>query len=213
MDFDKARARMVETQLRARGIRDKRVLETMRYVPRHLFLEESLHSQAYEDHALPIAEKQTISQPYIVALMTEALELKGTEKVLEIGTGSGYQAAILAELAERVLSIERIESLANEARKLLERLGYRNITIKVFDGTCGWKEESPFDAIIVTAGSPSVPQPLIDQLKIKGRLVIPVGEVYSQMLLKITKEEKGGRQEDMGGCRFVKLLGEYGWKE
>ncbi len=204
---------MVETQLRARGIRDKRVLEAMSKVPRHLFLEESLRSQAYEDHALPIAEKQTISQPYIVALMTEALELKGTEKVLEIGTGSGYQAAILAELAEQVLSIERIESLANEARKLLEKLGYRNITIKVFDGTCGWREESPFDAIIVTAGSPRVPQPLIDQLKIKGRLVIPVGEVYSQMLLKITKGEKGSRQQDLGGCRFVKLLGEHGWKE
>jgi protein-L-isoaspartate(D-aspartate) O-methyltransferase len=204
---------MVETQLRARGIRDKRVLEAMSKVPRHLFLEESLRSQAYEDHALPIAEKQTISQPYIVALMTEALELKGTEKVLEIGTGSGYQAAILAELAGQVLSIERIESLANEARKLLEKLGYHNITIKVFDGTCGWKEESPFDAIIVTAGSPRVPQPLIDQLKIKGRLVIPVGEVYSQMLLKITREAKGSRQQDMGGCRFVKLLGEHGWKE
>jgi protein-L-isoaspartate(D-aspartate) O-methyltransferase len=204
---------MVETQLRARGIRDKRVLEAMSKVLRHLFLEESLRRQAYEDHALPIAEKQTISQPYIVALMTEALELKGTEKVLEIGTGSGYQAAILAELAEQVFSVERIESLANEARKLLEKLGYRNITIEVFDGTCGWKEESPFDAIIVTAGSPRVPQPLIDQLKIKGRLVIPVGEVYSQMLLKITKEAKGSRQQDMGGCRFVKLLGEHGWKE
>lgn len=213
MNFDKARAKMVETQLRARGIRDKRVLEAMSKVPRHLFLEESLRSQAYEDHALPIAEKQTISQPYIVALMTEALELKGTEKVLEIGTGSGYQAAILAELAGQVLSIERIESLANEARKLLEKLGYHNITIKVFDGTCGWKEKSPFDAIIVTAGSPRVPQPLIDQLKIKGRLVIPVGEVYSQMLLKITREAKGSRQQDMGGCRFVKLLGEHGWKE
>ncbi len=213
VDFEKARAKMVDTQIRARGIRDKRVLEIMKKVPRHLFLEESLRGQAYEDHALPITENQTISQPYIVALMTEAMELKGTEKVLEIGTGSGYQAAVLAELAEQVFSVERIESLANNARELLDRLGYHNVTVKVFDGTCGWKEESPFDAIIVTAGSPSVPQPLIDQLKIKGKLVIPVGDVYSQEMIKLTKEEKGSHQKDMGGCRFVKLLGEYGWKE
>ncbi|UCD84470.1 MAG: protein-L-isoaspartate(D-aspartate) O-methyltransferase [Deltaproteobacteria bacterium] len=213
MDYEKARAKMVETQIRARGVRDKRVLEAMKRIPRHLFLNESLRRQAYDDNALPIEENQTISQPYIVALMTEALELKGTEKVLEIGTGSGYQTAILAELAEWIYSIERIESLADKARKLLERLGYQNVTIKVFDGTQGWEEEGEFDAIIVTAGSPRIPQPLIDQLKVKGRLVIPVGTVYSQDLIKLTKGERGCHQKDMGGCRFVKLLGEHGWKE
>jgi protein-L-isoaspartate(D-aspartate) O-methyltransferase len=184
----------------------------MQKIPRHLFVEEALQNQAYTDHPLPIGEKQTISQPYIVALMTEALELKGTEKVLEIGAGSGYQTAILAELAQKVFSIERIRSLAIKARKLLFELGYFNVEIKIFDGTYGWVEEGPFDAIIVTAGGPEIPQPLLDQLAVGGRLVIPVGDAYVQDLIRLRKKEDGIHKEDLGGCRFVKLIGKYGWE-
>jgi protein-L-isoaspartate(D-aspartate) O-methyltransferase len=212
MDLPKARLKMVEEQIVSRGIKDPRVIAAMKKVPRHLFVEEALQSQAYSDHPLPIGEKQTISQPYMVALMTEALKLKEKEKVLEIGAGSGYQTAILAELAEKVFSIERIRSLAIKARQLLYELGYFNVEIKIFDGTHGWMEEAPFDAIIVTAGAPDIPQPLLDQLAIDGRLVIPVGDAYAQDLMRVTKTKEGIKKEELGGCRFVKLIGKYGWE-
>ena len=210
-DWSKTRLKMVEEQIVARGIRDPRVIAALKKIPRHLFVEEALQGQAYTDHPLPIGEKQTISQPYMVALMTEALQLTGKEKVLEIGAGSGYQTAVLAEVAKAVFSIERILALTLRARKLLEDLGYGNAEIKFSDGTQGWVEESPFDGIIVTAGAPDVPQPLVDQLAMGGRLVIPVGDAYVQDLLRITKTEEGIRREDLGGCRFVKLIGRYGW--
>jgi protein-L-isoaspartate(D-aspartate) O-methyltransferase len=212
IDFPRVRLKMVEEQLISRGVKDPRVIAAMKKIPRHLFVEEALQNQAYTDHPLPIGEKQTISQPYIVALMTEALELKGTEKILEIGAGSGYQTAVLAELAQKVFSIERIRSLAIKARKLLFELGYFNVEIKIFDGTYGWVEESPFDAIIVTAGGPDIPQPLLDQLAMGGRLVIPVGDAYVQDLIRLRKKEDGIHKEDLGGCRFVKLIGKYGWE-
>jgi len=212
IDFPKARLKMVEEQITSRGIKDARLIAAIKKIPRHLFVEEALQSQAYTDHPLPIGEKQTISQPYMVALMTEALLLTGKERVLEIGTGSGYQTAVLAEVSEKVFSIERIRPLAIRARKLLYELGYFNVEIKIFDGTFGWREESPFDAILVTAGSPDIPQPLIDQLAAGGRLVIPVGDTFIQELFRVTKTEAGVKKEDMGGCRFVKLIGEHGWK-
>jgi len=212
IDFPKARLKMAEEQIVSRGIKDAKLIAAMKKIPRHLFVEEALQSQAYSDHPLPIGEKQTISQPYMVALMTEAMLLTGKEKVLEIGTGSGYQTAILAELSEKVFSIERIRPLAIRARKLLYELGYFNVEIKIFDGTFGWMEESPFDAIIVTAGSPDIPQPLIDQLAIGGRLVIPAGDAFVQDLFRVSKTEEGIKKEDLGGCRFVKLIGKYGWE-
>jgi protein-L-isoaspartate(D-aspartate) O-methyltransferase len=213
MEYATARSRMVESQLISRGIKDSRVLDAMRKVPRHRFVEEALVSQAYNDHPLPIGEKQTISQPYMVALMTEALELQGQERVLEIGTGSGYQTAILAELGEKIYSIERIRTLSVKAQRILDDLGYFNVVLKVGDGTLGLKKEAPFDAIIVTAGSPDVPQPLVDQLSIGGRLVVPVGDRYTQSLMKITRVKEGIEKTDLGGCRFVNLLGTHGWKE
>jgi protein-L-isoaspartate(D-aspartate) O-methyltransferase len=212
IDFPKARLKMVEEQIVSRGIKDDRLIAAMKKIPRHLFVEEALQNQAYSDHPLPIGEKQTISQPYMVALMTEALLLTGKEKVLEIGTGSGYQTAILAELCEKVFSVERIRPLAIRARKLLYELGYFNVEIKIFDGTFGWAEESPFDAIMVTAGSPDLPQPLIDQLSMGGRLVIPVGDALVQDLFRVTRTEEGVKKEDLGGCRFVKLIGKHGWE-
>ena len=204
---------MVEEQIFSRGIKDAKLIAAMKKIPRHLFVEEALQNQAYNDHPLPIGEKQTISQPYMVALMTEALLLTGKEKALEIGTGSGYQTAILAELSEKVFSIERIRPLALRARKLLYELGYFNVEIKIFDGTLGWMEESPFDAIMVTAGSPDIPQTLLDQLAIGGRLVIPVGDAFVQDLIRVVKTEEGIKKEDLGGCRFVKLIGTYGWEK
>jgi protein-L-isoaspartate(D-aspartate) O-methyltransferase len=213
--YAKQRKKMVDSQIRSRGVRDERVLRAMEKIPRHLFIDEGLIDQAYNDNPLPIGEKQTISQPYIVALMTEALELKGREKVLELGTGSGYQAAILAELADRVFTVERLASLAQKARKLLESLNYYNVVIRVGDGTYGWREESPFDAIAVSAGSPSIPRMLVEQLAIGGRLVIPVGGRYSQSLIKLTRLSENPddvKKEDLGGCRFVSLIGEHGWK-
>jgi protein-L-isoaspartate(D-aspartate) O-methyltransferase len=213
LDFPKARQRMVDEQIASRGIKDIAVLKAMTKVPRHLFVEEALQGQAYNDYPLPIGEKQTISQPYMVALMTQALELRGDERVLEIGTGSGYQSAILAELAEWVYSVERIRSLANRARKILEQLLCYNVEIRVFDGTEGWKEKAPFQAITVTAGAPEIPQPLLDQLAMGGRLVVPVGDAFSQTLVRVIRTEGGFKREDMGGCHFVRLIGKYGWHD
>ena len=207
-----ARQRTVEGQLIPRGIKDNRVLDAMRKVPRHLFVDEAFYGQAYGDFPLPIGEEQTISQPFMVAVMTEALELKDDERVLELGTGSGYQTAILAELCHKVFTMERISSLAGRARKVLDKLGYGNVVVRIGDGTLGWKEEALFDAIIVTAGAPEIPQPLIEQLKTGGRLVIPVGGEFMQSLIRVRKTENGIEKEDMGGCRFVKLIGEHGWK-
>ncbi len=204
---------MVEEQVISRGINDSKVIAAMRRVPRHLFVEEALQNQAYNDRPLPIGERQTISQPYMVALMTEALQLTGDEKVLEIGTGSGYQTAILAEITRKVYSIERILSLTMRARTLLLDLRYTNIEVKFSDGTQGWVDESPFDSIIITAGSPDVPQPLVDHLAVKGRLVVPVGDEEGQDLMRYTKTEEGIKKENLGGCRFVKLIGKYGWNE
>lgn len=212
MNFEIARKRMVETQIVSRGVKDRRLLEAMLKVPRHVFVEEAMAAQAYSDTPLPIGEKQTISQPYMVALMTELLELTGKEKVLEIGTGSGYQAAILATMADRVYTVERIRPLALKARKALDSLGLLNVNIKISDGTVGWEEEAPFDAIIVTAGAPEVPEKLVEQLAPGGRLVIPVGNQFEQVLVRITKQEDGSLvRENVTGCRFVKLVGKYGW--
>ena len=204
---------MVENQIVARGITDANVVRAMRKVPRHLFVSEALTESAYGDFPLPIGEGQTISQPYIIAEMTNALELTGNERVLEIGTGSGYQAAILAEIVYRVYTIERNNTLFLGARRLFDRLKYYNIVTKYSDGTQGWAEESPFDAIIVTAGGESVPQPLIDQLAPGGCLVMPVGGNFTQDLLKIKKTGQGLTTSSLGGCRFVKLIGQHGWKE
>lgn len=213
--YVKQRMRMVDTQIRARGVRDVNLLKVMQTVPRHLFVEEAIMDQAYNDNPLPIGERQTISQPYIVALMTEALSLTGREKVLEIGTGSGYQTAILAQLADRVFSVERIASLAGRARKMLDYLHAFNVAIRVGDGTYGWKEEAPFDAILVTAGAPHVSSVLVSQLAVGGRLVIPVGSRTTQNLMKVTRlsgDIHDVKKEDLGGCRFVDLIGEYGWE-
>ncbi|MCX5845786.1 MAG: protein-L-isoaspartate(D-aspartate) O-methyltransferase [Deltaproteobacteria bacterium] len=213
--YIKQRMKMVESQIRARGIRDPRVLKVMETVPRHFFVNEALRDQAYNDNPLPIDGGQTISQPYIVALMTEAMELEGNEKVLEVGTGSGYQTAILAELADHVFSIDRIASLAGGARKLIESLNYYNVAIRVGDGTLGWRDEAPFDAIMVTAGAPNIPKTLVEQLAVGGRLVIPFGGRHSQVLIKLTRlsvDVNDVKKEDLGGCRFVDLIGEYGWE-
>ena len=213
-EYSAKRSKMVETQLLPRGINDSRVIAAMRKVPRHLFLDEALWPEAYEDHPLPIGEKQTISQPYIVAVMTEALKLSGKEKILEIGTGSGYQAAILAELAEQVYSIERLPAIAKRARRMFDELMYSNIVITIGDGTLGWKEHSPYDRIIVTAASPYPPKTLLEQLKIGGRLIIPIGDEFTQDLtLYIRDSETEYSKESYGGCRFVKLIGEQGWRE
>ncbi len=182
---------MVDEQIVGRGVKDERVLAVMRKIPRHEFLPEAIRGMAYNDSALPLGEGQTMSQPYMVALMTEFLGLKGSERVLEIGTGSGYQAAVLAELCEKVYTVERIKTLADKARATLDRLGYKSVAIKVYDGTYGWKEMAPFDAIIVTAGSPDIPAPLVEQLKEGGRMVIPVGDRYGQQLITVVKTAEG----------------------
>ena len=213
LDFEKERGRMVDEQIAARGVRDPRVLAAMRRVPRHEFMPEAMRVQAYGDHAMPIGEGQTISQPYIVALMSELLELRGDERVLEIGTGSGYQAAVLAELSRKVYTIERVKVLADRARATLDRLGYRTVAMKVYDGTYGWKEMAPFDAIIVTAAAPDVPAALVEQLTEGGRLVIPVGERFSQVLMKVVKSASGVVTQTSIPCMFVPLIGAHGWKE
>lgn len=199
--------------LRERGIKDERVLAAMERTPRHVFVPEALIGKAYGDHALPIGHSQTISQPYMVARMTELLELTKESTVLEIGAGSGYQTAILSELAGRVFAIERIADLARTAQANIRRLGCYNATVKWFDGTIGWSEHAPYDAILVAAGSPSVPEPLIDQLAIGGRLVIPVGDASQQTLVRVIKTEAGQVREEHGACAFVKLIGRYGWEE
>ncbi|MCK9375227.1 MAG: protein-L-isoaspartate(D-aspartate) O-methyltransferase [Syntrophobacterales bacterium] len=204
---------MVDRQIAARGVSDPRVLAAMKKVPRHRFIPSHLWDQAYGDYPLPIGEDQTISQPYIVALMTELLELKETDRVLEIGTGSGYQAAILAELAAQVYTIDRVETLLARAEQLLAALGYTNIHTRVGDGTLGWPEEMPYEAIIVTAGTPQVPRPLTEQLALGGRLVVPVGDTWSQTLTCVRKTKDGLKFEYHGGCRFVRLIGKYGWEE
>lgn len=213
INYEKERIRMVDEQIVGRGVKDERVLAVMRKIPRHEFLPEGIRGMAYNDSALPIGEGQTMSQPYMVALMTEFLGLKGTERVLEIGTGSGYQAAVLAELCQKVYSVERIKTVADKARATLDRLGYKSVAIKIYDGTYGWKEMAPYDAIVVTAGSPDVPAPLVEQLKEGGRMVIPVGDRYGQQLVTVVKTAEGTITERSIPCVFVPLIGNHGWKE
>ena len=201
MLFDRRRKRMVDEQLAARGISDRRVLSAMATTPRHVFVDEALRERAYDDHPLPIGHGQTISHPYTVALMTEALELQGTERVLEIGTGSGYQTAILAKLCANVFSIERIAALATRARRVLDQLSLYNAALRVGDGTIGWNAEAPFDAIIVTAGTPQLPRPLLSQLRAGGRLVVPIGEEDSQALLRLRVDAAGAASSrSCSGC-------------
>jgi protein-L-isoaspartate(D-aspartate) O-methyltransferase len=211
-EYSFERRKMVSQQIIRRGVSDKKVLDAMRKVHRHEFVPEDMKPRAYEDNPLPIGEDQTISQPYIVAVMTELLGLKGGEKVLEIGTGSGYQAAVLAEIADEVYTIEIIESLAKSADERLKRLGYNNITVKYGDGYKGWKEHAPFDAVIVTAAPDHIPQPLVDQLKVGGRMVIPVGKFYQELKL-LTKTEDGIKEKNMLPVRFVPMTGEAEEKE
>lgn len=205
--------RMIQDQLVGRGIKDSRVLEVMFTVPRHLFVEEALRYRAYEDRPLPIGERQTISQPYMVALMTELLELTGREKVLEVGTGSGYQTAILSRLAERVYSVERIRTLSLGARRVLDELRCGNVLLRVADGTQGWPEFAPFDRILVTAAALRIPQMLIDQMCEGGIIVIPVGGEELQVLQKGVKKGEDLEVKEKSGCVFVKLIGEHGWNE
>lgn len=210
-DYDKEREHMVESQLVRRGIKDRRVLDAMRQVPRHLFIPKDTRGLAYCDGPLPIGQGQTISQPYIVALMTELLELTGQEKVLELGTGSGYQAAILSRLVSQVYSVERHAALAEQAEKVFAQLDYDNIVISVGDGTLGWPEHSPYEAIIVTAAAPDVPQPLMEQLADGGRLVAPVGSRWSQVLAKVKRQGETLTKEHLTAVAFVPLVGKYGW--
>lgn len=212
MDYAALRKRMVEEQLIPRGIKDQRVLDAFSKIERHKFIPEDLRSSPYADFPVPIGEGQTISQPYIVALMTECLDLKGEERVLEIGTGSGYQTAILAELAGEVYSIERFANLSQRAENSLKELGYTNIKIKVGDGTLGWPEEAPFDSIIITAASPRIPMPLAEQLKENGKLVLPIGESFSQVLTVVEKKKNELVSTQICGCVFVPLVGKYAWQ-
>jgi len=213
MGFKELREFMVRTQLIPRGIKDERVLMAMEKVPRHLFIDASIAYKAYDDMALPIGEGQTISQPYMVAVMTELLELRGDEKVLEIGTGSGYQAAILAELSKEVYTIERVVVLAEKAMERFRSLGYSNINVKADNGTLGWPEKAPFDRIMITAGTPKIPDPLKEQLSEGGIIIAPVGERFSQQLLKVKKSKDRLSEEYHTPCIFVPLIGKYGWKE
>jgi protein-L-isoaspartate(D-aspartate) O-methyltransferase len=215
VDFATLREDMVRRQIAARGVRDQRVLEAMRTVPREVFVTARLAELAYDDTPLPIGEEQTISQPYVVALMAEALELGRGDKVLEIGAGSGYAAAVLSRIAREVWAIERHESLARQARERMERLGYTNVHIMHGDGTLGWPEHAPYDAIVVAAGGPEVPQPLFDQLAAGGRLVIPIGpDPRTQSLIRVRRREDGTyAREDLGAVRFVPLIGAQGWRD
>ena len=212
-DYAWARERMVQEQIIARGIADARVIAALRKISRHLFVDAGLVNRAYDDSALPIGDKQTLSQPYMAARMSEALRLGGDEKILEIGTGSGYQTALLAEIGFNVFSVEKLRALSRKARQLLDRLGYQNIALHVGDGTIGWSEHAPYDAIIVTAGAPSPPKPLLEQLAIGGRLVIPVGDEQEQTLVRVSRTRFSYKEERLGECKFVKLLGKFGWRE
>ncbi|MBI3000405.1 MAG: protein-L-isoaspartate(D-aspartate) O-methyltransferase [Deltaproteobacteria bacterium] len=212
-NFEKARQQMVQEQLLRRGINDPRVLEAMARVPRHLFVPEELRGRAYEDGPLPIGEYQTISQPYMVALMVEALQLKGDERVLEVGTGSGYEAAVLSELCAEVFSMERLESLAARARSVLASLGYGNVQVFTGDGTLGLQAHAPYDAVVISAAAPAIPRPLLEQVKPGGCLVLPMGEIEIQTLVRIRKASEGLKEDYLGDCYFVKLIGSYGWQE
>ncbi|MDD5338758.1 MAG: protein-L-isoaspartate(D-aspartate) O-methyltransferase [Dehalococcoidales bacterium] len=209
-DFDAARAELIKHL--AAEIRDKRVLAAMARIPREQFIPEKGRHLAYEDGPLPIGWEQTISQPLIIAIMSEALELTGNEKVLEVGTGSGYQTAILAELAEKIISVERVPSLADLARQTLENLGYKNIEIHLAEETLGWQCDAPYDDIMVTAAAPEIPDDLLSQLRVGGHMVIPVGPRYSQELYKVTRQTSKNKIENLGGCRFVSLIGKGAWQ-
>ncbi len=212
-NWEKKRNQMVDLQIQARGVDDPLVLAAMRKVPRHLFVPPDYEDSAYADRPLPIGYGQTISQPYMVAVMTQALKLQGDERVLEVGTGSGYQAAVLAEIVDHVVSIERIPELAERALKTLRSLGYMNVEVVIGDGSKGYPARAPYDGIIVTAGAPEIPQVLVDQLADGGRLVIPVGDSFQQTLTRVTKKGEKVDIERLEGCIFVPLVGQYGWKE
>lgn len=211
MDLEKAKAELIKHL--GWEIADKRVVEAMKRVPREAFVPQEYYHAAYEDRPLSIGFGQTISQPFIVALMIQALELKGDERVLELGTGSGYEAAVLAELANQVVTVEIIPELAESAKRVLEKLGYSNVEVHIAGKTLGWLEDAPYDAIIVSAGAPSIPQILLGQLSWGGRLVIPVGSHWQQELIKVSKEKEGNKVENLGACYFVPLIGEGAWKE
>lgn len=212
-EYQIPRERMVQRLREHYKIRDERVLDIMEKLPRHLFVAEALKVQAYKDNALPISSNQTISQPFIVARMTELLELTPQSRILEIGAGSGYQTAILGSLAGQVFAIERIPILAKEAQERLQKLNFHNVTLRCADGTNGWEVYAPFDGILVAAGGPSIPEPLVRQLKVGGRLVIPIGnDQKTQKLIRVTRAAKGFQTEDFGACAFVPLIGEHGWK-
>ena len=211
--FESLRRRMVEEQIKARGICNENVIQAMLKVERHLFVSTFSRKKAYNDYPLQIGESQTISQPYMVAAMTDELELNPDDRVLEIGTGSGYQSAILAEIVNEVFTIERIEMLAKRAKLLFDELGYKNIFVKVNDGSLGWQEYAPYDVIIVTAATPKMPEPLFEQLKEKGKMVIPIGGRIVQTLTKITKINGKPSEKQLFDCMFVPLLGAYGWKQ
>jgi len=213
VNYEILRKRMVDEQLISRGIKDRRMLDAFSKVERHKFIPVDLRTSAYADFPVPIGEGQTISQPYIVALMTECLGLTGKEKVLEIGTGSGYQTAILAELSKEVYSIERLPGLVKKAEPLLNELGYANIKIKCADGSLGWPEAAPFDRIIITAASPQIPLPLSEQLKENGRMLLPLGETFSQVLTQIEKRDNKLHAIQVCACVFVPLVGKYGWQK
>jgi protein-L-isoaspartate(D-aspartate) O-methyltransferase len=212
-DWAALRRAMVDEQLRKRGIRSPRLLEVIARLPRHLFVPPDLAAHAYEDRALGIGAAQTISQPYMVAAMTECLDLAGAERVLEVGAGSGYQAAVLDELAREVITVEKNEALAQAARERLASLGYRNVQVKLGDGTLGWPDAAPFDAIVVAAAAPDVPPPLVEQLAENGRIVIPVGGAEKQILMRIRKSAGEIFQEKLFACQFVPLRGRYGWPD